>query len=548
MARHKITAASDLFFHQKILNKYRKNKKNYIKFPMMIFLKNLGYFLTKKINLDFLFKLSFHSHSMFASIGSEINLIRNFREAYKNISMQYKTSLQDPASNIEVNSFMKSVNFKLEKVALAFDKILQILFSFNYVKVNNQPQNYFNQFQTASILARGFINDTERKSGINADPMKENRIPFHLSFKQGSPAFHSYYFLRFKPQNSSSITYYIPASRNILLTKEEYYPFKNKDISHIISFQIKGVTEGKIFNNFSSQKDKIFRSFEFKSKDILFKDSLLKANTILLHSTFYQPDRYYPQRLHYTYILQGVKPLVRKTVLNEFHSSFDPKSREIISNFNSFQINNTFRNNILSHRVYGFSFIGGSQKQDFLNRSNISQFISAQTHKISFNIISSKAPTSSSYQTIFTNHSMFELKSPVIFLKNNSLTNNRTLRYKGENLLNEAVQTSSIYNKPVKPDFSNGSEAIGFKEIRQNNIFKDHDNFFFKNNQKIEQKIEQVKRIAEEVKNTVTQKSISSQASENAVDRQIDINRISDQVYQMIDQRIKIEKERRGYL
>jgi hypothetical protein len=497
MARHKITATSDIFFHQKIMNKYSKTKKNYFKFPMMIFLKNIGYFLTKKLNLDFLFRLGFHSRSLFALMGSEINVIRNFRDAYKNISMQYKTSLPDIADKIEVNSFMKSANFKLDKVALAFDNIIQILLSFNYVKVNNQFQNYFNKFQTIGILAKGLINDTERKSGINAYPGKENRISSHLSFKQGSPAFHSYNYLMLMPQQ----------------------------FSQIISIQIKKITGGKIFN-----------------------DSFLKTNPILLHSTFYQPDKYCLQRLNYTYVLQSIKPWVQKNVLNESHSSFETKSREINSKFNLFQINNSFRNDFSSPKIFRYSIIGGSQKQDFSYPSNISQFITTQTQKISPNMKYANVPTLSSYQTIFVSPQMFELKSPVISLKNNSFLNNRTLLYKGENSFNEMIRNSSVYGRSFKPDFRNGPDAVRSKEIKQNNIFKDHDNFFFKNNQKIEQKIEQVKKIAEEVKNTVTQKSISVQSSENVVDRQIDIKRISDQVYQMIDHRIKIEKERRGYL
>jgi len=179
------------------------------------------------------------------------------------------------------------------------------------------------------------------------------------------------------------------------------------------------------------------------------------------------------------------------------------------------------------------SIIWGLQRQDFSDHGKISKFITFLTQRNSFNksynIISSNIPIFSGSRTIFAGHGVLELKSHAIFLKKNFLLNNRTLLFGDEN---------------------------SFNEIKQNNIFRDQDNFFFKNNQKLEQKIEQkiekkieqVKKIADELKNTVAQQSILGQDHKNGIDRHIDINRISDRVYQIIDQRIKIEKERRGYL
>lgn len=85
--------------------------------------------------------------------------------------------------------------------------------------------------------------------------------------------------------------------------------------------------------------------------------------------------------------------------------------------------------------------------------------------------------------------------------------------------------------------------------LPKRHLLKETDSFYFQENRKIEQAIEQIKKIAEEAKETVIKNSVPGYSSEKKdINRQIDINHISDQVYKMIDHKLKIEKERRGYL
>lgn len=75
------------------------------------------------------------------------------------------------------------------------------------------------------------------------------------------------------------------------------------------------------------------------------------------------------------------------------------------------------------------------------------------------------------------------------------------------------------------------------------------ESFYFQNFRKIEQAVEDVKKITAELKDDLTKKSVSGQYSlDKEIQQKIDINQISDQVYRMLDYRLKIEKERRGYL
>jgi hypothetical protein len=72
-------------------------------------------------------------------------------------------------------------------------------------------------------------------------------------------------------------------------------------------------------------------------------------------------------------------------------------------------------------------------------------------------------------------------------------------------------------------------------------------NLCFQNQRKIEQTVEEIKKIAVETKEKMAGKSASAHSlSEMDIKKHLDINRISDRVYQNIERRIRIERERRG--
>lgn len=72
-------------------------------------------------------------------------------------------------------------------------------------------------------------------------------------------------------------------------------------------------------------------------------------------------------------------------------------------------------------------------------------------------------------------------------------------------------------------------------------------NFYFRNQRKIEQEVEEIKKIVVETKASVTATNhFSPKDWDRAIKQQLDINRISDHVYQNIERRIRIERERRG--
>jgi len=97
------------------------------------------------------------------------------------------------------------------------------------------------------------------------------------------------------------------------------------------------------------------------------------------------------------------------------------------------------------------------------------------------------------------------------------------------------IQTSYFSTMSDKTNFppksyayNAGAESLHFREMKN-----------------IEQEIENIKKIAIETKESVLDKSKLS-LGEADIKRYIDINRISDQVYQNIERNIRIERERRG--
>lgn len=73
----------------------------------------------------------------------------------------------------------------------------------------------------------------------------------------------------------------------------------------------------------------------------------------------------------------------------------------------------------------------------------------------------------------------------------------------------------------------------------------DNENLHFQDSRRLESEIELIKKIVTQTKESVLEK-IPPAIGEAEIKRHIDINRISDQVYQNLERKIRIERERRG--
>ena len=91
-------------------------------------------------------------------------------------------------------------------------------------------------------------------------------------------------------------------------------------------------------------------------------------------------------------------------------------------------------------------------------------------------------------------------------------------------------EPAGIFSFKERPSIGTGGEFIYFNDQRN-----------------IEQEIEEVKKIAIDTREELRERSASIHPSgDNDLKKHIDVHWLSDQVYQNIEQRIRIEKERRG--
>lgn len=186
-----------------------------------------------------------------------------------------------------------------------------------------------------------------------------------------------------------------------------------------------------------------------------------------------------------------------------------------------------------------------------------------------------------SYQNTVNNVSYGNTKTPQIFANsyyNNFYPQMRWIK-NHSGFTNKNIQVPSQVNKPLWGDKSLPNKNMmivhGFqsnnilpnREITDPHLMKfnnnvpvsepsgsakekysfniNSENLHYQDNGQIKQEIEEIKRIIMETKESVKSVTLGSAGYEN-VKPKLDINRISDQVYQNIERHIRMERERRG--
>jgi hypothetical protein len=107
--------------------------------------------------------------------------------------------------------------------------------------------------------------------------------------------------------------------------------------------------------------------------------------------------------------------------------------------------------------------------------------------------------------------------------------------------------------RPVLKDEIKGQTGVNLEHLikpdRSTEASIENHNLQFKTNIKIEEEMENIKRIAQEAKQTVIESvKIIQTSHEEEMNRKINISQLSDQVYRLLDRKITIEKERRGII
>ena len=151
-------------------------------------------------------------------------------------------------------------------------------------------------------------------------------------------------------------------------------------------------------------------------------------------------------------------------------------------------------------------------------------------------------------ENLWEQYPVVEYKSPTILPQVNLLLNNRTLFGIKKSLYNETFRRTFVGQASRLSQ--NASQSDNPTTSRRTSFKMGVDNLYFRTQRRIEQEVEEIKKIVVETKEATEKKSLSTHSLKEDIDKQmkqhLDINRISDQVYQNIERRIRIERERRG--
>lgn len=181
-----------------------------------------------------------------------------------------------------------------------------------------------------------------------------------------------------------------------------------------------------------------------------------------------------------------------------------------------------------------------------LKHSNYMQILNLRTSKVKteFESVNTTVYSTTNEKERFSRYQFsFDRKSPAILSQSNLLFNHTVF---GVNRLFFENSNLATVNKPwIQTNYFSFGHGVSNFSPRSYAYNADGEKLHLCDTKHIEQEIENIKKIAIETKESVLEKSKSS-LGEADIKRYIDINRISDQVYQNIERTIRMERERRG--
>lgn len=143
--------------------------------------------------------------------------------------------------------------------------------------------------------------------------------------------------------------------------------------------------------------------------------------------------------------------------------------------------------------------------------------------------------------------SALEYKSPAV-LSHDLLLNNMALFNINKSFLSETFRRTFVV-QTSRPS-QNASRSGNLMTDGRISLDTGLDNLYFHNRRRIEQEVEEIKKVVIETRETVEKKLLSAHSLKGDMDKYInqhfDITRLSDQVYYNIERRIRMERERRG--
>lgn len=553
---------SDRNFHSRITGKYHKGKRNPYDFPLMIFFKNPGQLLSQKINFNVLLQFNISKNITAQHILKSAEGIKSLLEWFRierYIPKHQKfSSLASRSKDIPV--FM---SFAFEKISSALNRIIYPLF-FNsektYFKSHLQT---FNQIQQIDHIKKyDLLQKEEILSDINL--INTNKIINNITIINGKKILKENLLNRSEDissaDNSVSWDYkFVFHNESPVILQHVNLLLRNSKLANYLNYP---EVLNDITKSITNKSNAYFSNYIQIINHGLhpgFEPVILQHVNLLLNSMSIQGDS-----------------LTSKEYFN--FSKLDNKYHVILPHVNLL-LNTISANNIVSYtqefskvhtsgQRFDYSFQQADLKgQEFAGDKKI-YFTNAQ---LSNNQIRNIQLRNNQNQKIHTqntaDHYVLVYNFPAVLQQIDTIQKNMpemilshsksfptSIKHDQEKNYHMALSVlmPSII-KPVLKDDTQGQTSVNLEHLIKSDTSteastENHD-LQFKTNRKIQEEIENVKRIAQEAKQTVIESVKNIQTShEEEMNRKININQLSDQVYRLLDRKITIEKERRGYI
>ncbi len=586
---------SDLNFHRRIAGRYQKGKKNPFDFPLMIFFKNTGQMLSQKINLNVLLQFNIRKNITTQHILKSVEGIK------KDIPVFMSFDFQDISSLL--NRIIYPLLFNSEKSHIkSYDHLqkgeifsVDISSAGNYPDVSNHVTN--STITKPNAHFRDYIQIINHGLHPGFEPVMlphVNLLLNGMSIRIKSPL-----------QKFNRIQQFHHIKKYDHLQKEE---ISSKDISsagNSVSWDYKFIFHNEpqfilqqvntLSNGMSIQGDSLTskKYFEFSKLDAKYHVILQRVNSLLRNSKLANSLNYIqilnhglhpgfePVMLpHVNLLLNGMSIQGDSLTSNKYFdfSKMNTKYHVNLPHVNLL-LNTIAANNMISYTQEfsnGYASAGTTLQPFALFWS----FMQSQIYGSSLisahgsPIIRTQVDISKKRHGFVSNQYGFNYSFPQADLKDQEFAG-ANIHFTHVQLSNNQMKNMSYvksfpasikYNmekdyqrtlscimpsiiKLVNIDNFQGQDRVYLEPVMKSDTSTENHDLHFKTDRMIEEEIETIKKIAQEAKQTVIENVKNIQTShDEEMNRKININQLSDRVYRLLDRKITIEKERRGYI
>lgn len=510
MNQFPITTLADVAFSQEIIKRYQQGKRVPFNFPLMIFYKNRGPGLSVQIDVDILVQLHMHARKRGVPVtAGNIQTMKRL-SSLSGSEKRIPQSIITPALLQSVRN-MHTISSRIRETATS------PFFSATQMFVNRMPGG-------SSIQSR-----------LSQGPLSQT--PF--SQIGDSAALEVAFYPQAAPRIFFSDRSPVPfLKKGILLSQILFGPSSPKTLSHLRQAKLPGIYSHAETLQFMQVNPFLLTELTERGIFPAKQDFPLLMSKALFRNT---SSRYIVGGPQYREYVLGIWNTARQTwkhknnpvqgLTNQYNTSQNARISQSLASIAppvfypqaAYQISSNTGKHHSALKQDDYTYILPPLRAESPNT------------RIPGNI----SPSSSIHKTTFEGYRAMSL------LGKNTLMLNI---HKG--LLTRTVQPGMVMHYPlIQPAYNVYESARDHvAPTRRRQVFEaSKQDLSLRTQRKIEQEVKELKKIVIEAQQAVSDTS-SNPSRDMVRNPQIDIQDLSDQVYQLLDRKIKIEAERRGLL